>query len=164
MSSRIRLLIALAAGSLFLALPAGVSAHGTSVHWITLAPGTSSSVRQATFKRHSGFDLRVTAYFGTVNRRCAFLRYINFYIYNIQPGGMGGGKAHVWNSNTQITYDADWGRVYYSPATYRLGVSRWYCGGQSNGNASVAVEKDNVAGCWDPECVWHRSKMIFYVP
>jgi hypothetical protein len=145
MPSRLRVLIALAVGSLFLTLPAGVSAHGSDVHWITLTPGTSSSVRQTTFTGHSGFDLRVTAYLGTVNRRCAFLRYVNFYIYNLQPGGMGGGVAHVWNSSTQVTYDADRSAAYYSAATYRLGVSRWFCGGQSNGDASVTIEKKNIA-------------------
>ncbi len=163
MSSRLRLLIALAVGSLCLMLPAGVSAHGSSVHWITLAPNTSSSARQTTFPTHSGFDLRVTAYFGTVNRRCAFLRYVNFYIYNLQAGGMGGGVAHVWNSSTQVTYDADRSVVYYSARTYRLGVSRWFCGGQSNGDASVTIEKKNIAGCWS-SCIGHNSKMVFYVP
>jgi hypothetical protein len=163
MPPRLHSLIALAVGSLFFMLPAGVSAHGTSVHWITLTPNTSSSVRQTTFTGHSGFDLRVTAYFGTVNRRCAFLRYANFYIYNLQAGGMGGGVAHVWNSSTQVTYDADRSVVYYSPSTYRLGVSRWFCGGQSNGDASVTIEKKNIAGCWS-SCIGHNSRMVFYVP
>jgi hypothetical protein len=163
MSSHVRVLIALAVGSLALAVPAGVSAHNSDVHWIRLTPGTSSSVRQTTFTGHSGFDLRVTAYFGTVNKRCAFLRYVNFYIYNLQPGGMGGGVAHVWNSSTQVTYDADRSAAYYSPATYRLGVSRWFCGGQPSGNASVTIEKKNIALCWY-SCTGHNSRMVFYVP
>jgi hypothetical protein len=164
MPARLSVPLALVGAVLLLVLSGSASGHVIpQVHSITLTPGTSSSVRQTTFTSHSGFKLRETAYFGTVNRTCAFLRYINFYIYDIQPGGMGGGRAHVWNSNTQLTYGADAGRIYYSPATYRLGVSRWFCGGQSNGNASVAVEKDNIASCWD-DCAWHRSSAIYRVP
>jgi len=53
--------------------------------------------------------------------------------------------------------------VCYSSATYRLGVSRWFYGGQPNGNASVTVEKKNIAGCWS-SCAGHNSRTVFYVP
>jgi hypothetical protein len=159
-----RLRFAIAAAVASLAIPSAAAAHPTGVHWITLTPGTSSSVRQTTFTGHSGFRLRETAYFGAVNRRCAFLDHINFYVYNIQPGGISGGKAYVWNSNGQFTYNADWGTLYTFPVTHRLGVSRWFCGGQSDGDASVSVEKDHVAGCFPQSCAWHRSKAVYYVP
>lgn len=155
--------------ALVLGLTLGLSpvawGHTAGPHRVTLKPGTSSSVRQTTFTAHSGFDLRVTAHFGTVNKRCAFLRYVNFSIYNIQQNGMGGGKAHLWNTRVQKTYTADAGRLYYSPATYRLGVSRWFCGGYGPADhAAVTIEKDNVAMCWMDTCAWHRSQVTFYVP
>ena len=161
MPSSLRVSIALVLGCPTFAFPAGVPAHLGSIHWVKLAPNTSSSVRQTTFAGHSGFDLRVTASFRAVNRRCAFLDHVNFYIYNLQPGGMGGGVAHVWNSSTQVTYDADRSVVYYSPATYRLGVSRWFCGGQSSGNASITIEKKKIAGCWS-SCAGHNSGTVDY--
>jgi hypothetical protein len=148
-----------------LALASGAWGHTAGPHKVTLTPGTSSSVRQTTFTGHSGFDLRVTAYFGTVNKHCAFLRYMTFYIYNIQPNGMGGGKAHLWNTSVQLNYNADAGRQYYSPATYRLDVSRWFCGGYGSADhAAVTLEKENIALCWWNTCAWHRSQATFYVP
>jgi hypothetical protein len=148
-----------------LALSPSALGHTAGPHQITLTPGTSSSVRQTTFTSHSGFDLRVTAYFGTVNTHCAFLRYMKFYIYNLQPLGMGGGKAHLWNTSVSLNYTADQGRIYYSAATYRLDVSRWFCGGYGSGDhASVTLEKENNAGCSSRDCSWHRSQATYFVP
>jgi hypothetical protein len=150
--------------ALALVVASGAWGHTAGPHKITLTPGTSSSVRQTTFTGHSGFDLRVTAYFGTVNTHCAFLRYMNFYIYNIQPSGMGGGKAYLWNTSVKLAYTADAGRFYYSASTYRLDVSRWFCGGYGSADhAAVTLEKNNVGGCWN-DCDAHRSQATFYVP
>lgn len=155
--------IVLVAG-IALALPAVSSGHTAGPHKVTLKPGTSSSVRQTTFTGHSGFDLRFTAYFGTVNTHCAFLDHINFYIYNLGPNGMGGGKAYLYNAAVQLAYDADVGRYYYSATTYRLNVSRWWCGGYGPADhAAVTVEKLNIGGCWS-DCNAHHSIATFYVP
>jgi hypothetical protein len=155
------LLAATVSASLALAAPAG--AHGVGVHWVTLTPGTSSSVRSTTFTGHSGFQLEVTAHFGQVTNGSAFLDYVDFRVYNIQVMGISGGQAYVWNSATQLTYEADRAETYYSAATYRLNVSRWFIGGQGNGQASVTIEKDNVAWA-GTDAVGHRSPVTFYVP
>jgi hypothetical protein len=159
---RLAALIALLAA----AVPATAQAHDSRVRWIELTPGTSSSVRSLTFNHGSGTHrMTVIAYFGRVTRTRLFLDHFTFRYTHVDPRCFHGGKAFVWNSNAQLALRADEGRTYCRNRSFRLPIRRTFRGGQSNGKASVALQKVTLGSYWctDLACSAHRSNVVFYV-
>lgn len=136
--------------------------HETGVKWIKLTPGTSSSARSVEYG-HTSHKLTIIAYFGGVRKTRLYLDRLVFKYRSVDPRCIFGGKAWVWNSSLQVTYDADRSRTYCSSGSYKLPIGRTFYGGQSNGKASVTVQKNSADG-YSSASQSHRSNVVFYVP
>jgi hypothetical protein len=149
--------------SALLAAPVA-SAHPSGVHWVKLTAGTSSSVRSTSFG-HGTHTLTMIAYFGRVTSTSAYLDHVTFK-YSAIDSCVHGGKVYVWNSNLQLTYTGDGSATYCSASSWTRQVDRTFYRGQTNGKASVAVEKNSLDSYWctPVACGAHRSSAVFYVP
>ena len=155
---------AVTATALAFAAAPTATAHETSVRWVTLTPGTSSSARTVGPYSHISHNLTMYAYFGRVTRTSLYLDRITFKYTNIDPRCIFGGRAYIWNSSLQLTKDAGRSRTYCSGIqTFTVQVDRTFYGGQSNGRASVTVQKNSADAYWDA-AQSHRSNVVFYVP
>lgn len=156
---------AVAAALVALAVAAPASADVSPIHWKTLTPGTSSSVRSTTYN-HGAFKMTLIAYFGQVTSRSLFLDKLTFKYTMSNDYCIFGGKVYVWNSGLQLTYAGDEGVVKCNNSSYTRQVDRWFVGGQTNGKAFVAVEKNVLENYWctPRACAAHRLRAAFYVP
>jgi hypothetical protein len=161
LARRVTVLGAIVAANLVLAFPA--AAHEVGPHQITLTPGTSGTSYTTVFTGHQGFRLRLFANFGQITNGSLFLQSVDFELEEVQ-NDISGGRAYIWNSSSQLTYDADRAYYYTGPYSFHLEVNQWFVGGYGpNNTAAVTIEKDNVA--WiGTEPVGHRSQVTFYVP
>lgn len=151
-----------AIGALALGTASTSAAHETSVRWVQLNPGTSSSAYTLSYT-HGSHSLTMYAYFGSVTTTRIYLDRLTFRYTNVDPQCIFGGRAYIWNSSLQLTLNADRDRTYCGTSYYTLQVDRNFYGGQSNGRASVTVQKNSVDAYWT-EGQAHHSKAVFYVP
>jgi hypothetical protein len=149
--------------ALALATASASAAHETRLRWITLTPGTSSSARTVGPYSHASHNLTMYAYFGRVTNTRLYLDKIIFKYATVDRRCIFGGRAYIWNSSLQLTLNADRSRTYCRMSSYTLQVDRTFYRGQSNGKASVSVQKNSADAYWDASQS-HRSNVVFYVP
>jgi hypothetical protein len=154
-------LLVAATAALVLALPA--QAHDP-VHWKTLTPGTSSSVRSTSYD-HGTFKIEMIAYFGRVRRTSAYLNKVTFKTCPDSGSVVQGWLMFAYNNSVTYRYNADSSRYYYSCGSFTQQVDRTFTGGYSNGNVAITVEKRNIDPyCSMVACDAHKSYAVFYVP
>jgi hypothetical protein len=152
-------LLAAVTATLVVALPA--SAHNP-VHWKTLTPGTSSSVRSTSYD-HGTFKITIIAYFGRVRRTSAYLDHVTFK--TCPDVSINGGLMFAYNNSVTYRYTADSTRTYFGCGYFTQQVDRTFYGGYSNGNVAITVEKRNIDPyCSMVACDMHTSYAVFYVP
>jgi hypothetical protein len=156
------LLAVVVAAVAMLVLAPAATPHSSPVHWKTLTPGTSKSVRSTTFN-HGSFTLDMVVYFGKVTRTTAYLDHVT---YTTCPDtSITGGKLFAYNSNKTVPRDADLGHTYFSCGTRTTQIDQTFTGGYSNGNIAITVEKRNMSPyCVPDACEMHWSYAVFYVP
>jgi hypothetical protein len=131
-------------------VPQAGSAHQLPVHPYPISKsGGRNDPRQVTYVdvyRHSDFTLNVEVTFSWIGDNCGYIRYVEFYYYNIGTAYPFGGRLWMWAGSDSVRYDADIGRAFPPGRTYRThqDVNREFCHGQQqNKRLAVTTQKSN---------------------